>query len=1745
MGETTTGLIRPIWKKDHGPDPYVLRRYKQLRAMGLGIPQAAYAARQQTQEAGEMSTARQIGTAVVSEGAVPGIGFVGGLSKSIPKTAAKLADTVPPTATASVADEAVEAVARTADEVVPSVPTKQARIARVKEIRAEIDELLANAPRGSDLTESQAIRYRRLMQEAESIQFDLQQGLELNINKIKPASERLSKLSTDEVVVAHKALYSDKDVYMAISNAAAGTWHASPTVLDDIVRGTNQAVSLERLYGIFAPVRNILRQKHGDTIRLYRATGVQIDKPTTNWASTREGALQYGKNIVERDIPIDDILAVNVGRFGNYEEFVVSSVRPTARADEAVEAVARTAARAGDQDPWQMTRAEFDATSVSQQQMLDRGAGGYLSSANEIHMPVNRIEGLEPIPAMEGGYIPGRKITQPVEIRYERDIDQFTLYSGNHRVQQAIVNKESTIPAFVEGINYQDLKKLAPTPAATARAVPVEPRQLGLFDDAAEVAARTADDVEDVADTDYFKFESVLGTPDKPLSGAIERVKGMIPERWGLQDLKPRPLLDRVDRAIGTAIGSRPFRQINEAQRKLTTHMRDRNRMAQIINSRSTNWARQMTYLTRHFDLAKKTEVHPVTVDGRVVNVPVEAEVIPSLAGVRNTTGKAQDVGGYVIGEGEYILKDGAAPTMADLASRLPLYASRLSDDQLKALAEMEQLTDVMKKVRDSHLADAGLRPDVMEGGFWIPRGSATPIAREGSQGWLPRTINDLFDVRESSGGAGKASFELPTTFSSMAEGVSRGYQYGDFKQTMNSYARAVGFKSRDAYTDKFVKGITDESGRSIALTDEQIMAGTKQLSTLRSLTSEVTSLQSQKNQMTRAQAKVFESINEKLGKRVDDLSPEEVDVLVDEMTKATKPDGAFGVGKTLKQKGGIEVIGQRGARRGQTATDIRDLLLKTSDELTKARKQFKTTLAGVKRDTQVRSLKLTDSPVKGVKFHDDYARIMENGLKAERAVDDENFLLAIANNINHLQRSIGASMDLSGIGINGLLMSYRNPASTGLTMKHAFKALGDKDVLNRFFADHDKLAKQTGNLTVDEMVGEGLHLAGEGGEFMVKGPLANLRPLQASNRSFAAAGNSIRVRQMSMEVADQLKKGRTLDELRSSGDLERIADAANSMSGFTEGRAFNTLGDLALFAPRFLQARMNTVARAGRGAYYGVGGRAGVTRAATIEERMSRRAMLQMFGYATILTYGLNQAFALTRGEGVLDVEDLVGMNGSLFNPVWRNPSTGRIEPNPNFYSIKSPIGKVNTLGTYDSLMKAFMHAAQGNVGQAQSHMSSGVARIWRDLMPFSEGDWQGKPVAPWQEGGDWGNLVEWVANNYSPFAAGEIVEETITETIPRVRGAAQRGDAVGVATEVGTALGGVALEFGGIKYGPLSRRSRAELAQMGVLKGSLGIDTMEDLMKYEGYDTSLPGFKGLSLGEKVEWKDIPNATRMDIKDRAADDPELAFELERLEQQESYGPAADYYAKVEQAQEKLVSSLDELYKESIKDEVSPLRHYRLDPSNIRGDYFNSIENARDIAEKADAFPEYEKRGLRAAEDIINKVLYGDDEEFITSITGGYSPSDSETEGFNYEENERRLASLYAQYGEDFVNDMKQASMRKKFPEGHPEHERKKVQKMIDDLGYFKMGDTAAESLGFVEEWEKYQSLSTPERANMKRDSRAIRDILARSSKERARLRRVNPDLDQALLKWGYVTTPVRGLLKGRGFRGKGLSVTF
>ena len=112
-----------------------------------------------------------------------------------------------------------------------------------------------------------------------------------------------------------------------------------------------------------------------------------------------------------------------------------------------------------DSASWDMSPQEFRNAQVTREQMLERGADGHLSRAVEIQIPISKLEGLEPVPAMEGGYQEGTPITQPIEVVYDRDMDQFTLYAGNHRVQQAKVNGDSTIPAFVEGLRYSEIHK--------------------------------------------------------------------------------------------------------------------------------------------------------------------------------------------------------------------------------------------------------------------------------------------------------------------------------------------------------------------------------------------------------------------------------------------------------------------------------------------------------------------------------------------------------------------------------------------------------------------------------------------------------------------------------------------------------------------------------------------------------------------------------------------------------------------------------------------------------------------------------------------------------------------------------------------------------------------------------------------------------------------------------------------------------------------------------------------------------------------------------------------------------------------------------------------------------------------------------------------------------------------------------------------------------------------------------------
>src|SRR3954462_11517629 len=88
---------------------------------------------------------------------------------------------------------------------------------------------------------------------------------------------------------------------------------------------------------------------------------------------------------------------------------------------------------------------------LTQEQMVGRGAYGFLSSARECMIPLEKVIPLLPDPVCEewGAYRHGGE-DQPIEVQYSREEDGYLLYAGNLRLREAVERGEQTIRAFVE-----------------------------------------------------------------------------------------------------------------------------------------------------------------------------------------------------------------------------------------------------------------------------------------------------------------------------------------------------------------------------------------------------------------------------------------------------------------------------------------------------------------------------------------------------------------------------------------------------------------------------------------------------------------------------------------------------------------------------------------------------------------------------------------------------------------------------------------------------------------------------------------------------------------------------------------------------------------------------------------------------------------------------------------------------------------------------------------------------------------------------------------------------------------------------------------------------------------------------------------------------------------------------------------------------------------------------------------------
>ena len=173
------------------------------------------------------------------------------------------------------------------------------------------------------LTREEGEEYDSLNREFANHRFD--HAKPPSMEKAIADSGHLSTLTPEITHTARTDALKHRDIFVELHAAAAGVRHGAHTGIDKIVLGEHPTVTPEQMHSTFEATRQSLHKTFGPTLTLWRSPTKQMNKPTQNWATTKEAALQYGPKVISAKIPTDDVVAVNTGHLGKYHEVVVKT----------------------------------------------------------------------------------------------------------------------------------------------------------------------------------------------------------------------------------------------------------------------------------------------------------------------------------------------------------------------------------------------------------------------------------------------------------------------------------------------------------------------------------------------------------------------------------------------------------------------------------------------------------------------------------------------------------------------------------------------------------------------------------------------------------------------------------------------------------------------------------------------------------------------------------------------------------------------------------------------------------------------------------------------------------------------------------------------------------------------------------------------------------------------------------------------------------------------------------------------------------------------------------------------------------------------------------------------------------------------------------------------------------------------------------------------------------------------------
>ena len=712
----------------------------------------------------------------------------------------------------------------------------------------------------------------------------------------------------------------------------------------------------------------------------------------------------------------------------------------------------------------------------------------------------------------------------------------------------------------------------------------------------------------------------------------------------------------------------------------------------------------------------------------------------------------------------------GVAPTITDVAARLPRFWNKLNPDEKQFFRElrneMKPYDDYVK--RNGWLDDVGERPDVTRvtnpdgtladnSGFYISRGGATEKIVDGKNAFA---VTEYPKLRKSIKQKDNDMTMYEAQFDSQAQGVNwvgevgEKLEYKTFADVIHDTVNKTHLHRASDFRAQYLNNLKPNAIKP-RLTHKQFLedafaAGSLdnllaepliKIRNIRNLIDELDDVLTNPKKLSFLRAKI---ISDDTIKKLDEFinnpiaDPDDILPILKQVFKESRRLG--GGFKAVEQN----IIKHR--RKFWMQERYNPSRIRQIDEATKKLNEIQQDLQANIRNTglqyksainkikQMREKKLMgmadDIEYHGIpeaRWIDDMADEIKNLLDSDPVLKPKtpNAMRDAVQAINGMLRGLSATMDNSANGITLLFGSARNPEAWALAYKGSLLSFKSPKVLANHLESYNKRIIKELGIDLDTLINNGLHISGGEFEFSVgqmgrsrvaelSKKIEKLPIIRQANRAFSNAGDIYRTEGIRIEIKRLLAGGRTMDDLIKTGDLRQATRSINRISGYSEKVFAGDFGELLLFAPRFFQSRLENLFKG----IYGTGKvllkPVGV--ATTLEERLAAKTLASFIGYGTSLTFAIN--FALGNETDLEPFKEIttskkVGEK-TVFSKKWI--------PNPNFMAIRFQNRDWNLFGSTLAIVRMFGSIAsaayqkdpKGVLESGRGVASPTVARAW-----------------------------------------------------------------------------------------------------------------------------------------------------------------------------------------------------------------------------------------------------------------------------------------------------------------------------------------------------------------------------------------------------------------------------------------------